>query len=261
MDKNKIKLIEKNLLSYRPKTSIDIDKEIGLIKKYDVEVITIDEDQYPKNLKHIYNPPRVLYVKGKLIPEDYYSIGIVGSRKASFYGQQNAERLGSELAQKGFTVISGMARGIDTYAHKGALKAKGRTIAVLGSGINVVYPPENKTLMDEISRNGAVISEFPIDTRPNRQNFPMRNRIISGLSMGVLVIEAARKSGALITASFALEQGREVFSLPGRVDMSTSRGTLGLIKEGAKLVESVDDILEELHSKPTFQNREFKKNL
>jgi DNA processing protein len=143
-----------------------------------------------------------------------------------------------------------MARGIDTSAHTGVLKAAGRTIAVLGCGINIVYPPENKNLMDKIADNGAVISEFPINATPQRRNFPIRNRIISGLSLGVVIVEAAQKSGALITASFALEQGREVFSVPGKIGVPTSRGTLGLIKEGAKLVEDVDDILEEIRSKP-----------
>ncbi len=188
----------------------------------------------------------MVYLKGELIAEDNSSIAIVGSRRASFYGLSNAEKFASDLSACGFTIVSGMARGIDTYAHRGALKAGGRTIAVLGSGFNHIYPEENKELSEEISRCGAVISEFPIDTKPTRQNFPRRNRIISGLSLGVLVAEAARNSGALITVGFALEQGREVFALPGKVDSPTSFGTNELIKQGAKLVSSIGDILEEL---------------
>jgi DNA processing protein len=190
----------------------------------------------------------VLYVKGKLQPQDKYSIGIVGSRRASFYGLSSAERFASDLSALGYTVISGMARGIDTSSHKGALKAGGRTIAVMGSGFNQIYPSENKGLSEEIAQNGAVISEFPLDVLPLKQNFPRRNRVISGLSLGVLVVEAARNSGALITADFALEQGREVFALPGKVDSGTSFGTNGLIKQGAKLVSCVEDIIEELEA-------------
>ncbi len=253
MDKKKRKLIEKNLASYSGGNPISLDKEIELIKKYNVDIVTVDEARYPENLKHIYNPPPVLYVKGNLIPEDYYNIAIVGSRRASLYGRETAEKLARQLSASGFTVTSGMARGIDTSAHTGVLKVAGRTIAVLGCGINIVYPPENKNLMDKIADSGAVISEFPINTTPQRYNFPIRNRIISGLSLGVVIVEAAQKSGALITASFALEQGREVFSVPGKIGVPTSRGTLGLIKEGAKLVEDVDDILEEIRSKPDAQ--------
>ncbi|MCK4462787.1 MAG: DNA-processing protein DprA, partial [Candidatus Omnitrophica bacterium] len=253
MDKNKSKLIEKNLASYSGGNPVSLDKEMELIKKYNVDIVTIDDERYPENLKHIYSPPPVLYVKGNLLPEDYYNIAIVGSRRASLYGRETAEKLARQLCGRGFTVTSGMARGIDTSAHTGVLKAAGRTIAVLGCGINIVYPPENKNLMDKIADSGAVISEFPINTTPHRHNFPIRNRIISGLALGVVIVEAAQKSGALITASFALEQGREVFSVPGKVGVPTSRGTLGLIKEGAKLVEDVEDILEEIRSKPSAQ--------
>lgn len=235
--------------------SVDIDREIELIEKENIDIITMQDPTYPEHLRHIYAPPLVLYVKGRLFPEDYYGVAIVGTRRASFYGRENAEKFGFQLAERGFTVVSGLARGIDTYAHRGALKAGGRTIAVLGCGVNIVYPSENDKLLEEISKQGAVISEFPMNTQPISQNFPVRNRIISGLSLGVVVVEAAKKSGALITASFALEQGKEVFSVPGRVDVATSRGTLGLIKEGAKLVEGVDDILEELQHPNIYSDR------
>jgi DNA processing protein len=223
----------------------DLDKELISVKKLGLRILTQDDKDYPENLKNIPDPPIVLYVKGELKQEDRLAIGIVGSRRASFYGLTTAQNFASDLSDKGFTIVSGMAHGIDTYAHRGALKAGGRTIAVMGSGFNHIYPTENKGLVEEISRNGAVISEFPVDTLPFKQNFPCRNRVISGLSLGILVAEAARNSGALITADFALEQGREVFAIPGKVDSNNSFGTNGLIKQGAKLVTCVDDILEE----------------
>lgn len=224
----------------------DLDKELKLAKRHDVKIITQDNSEYPLNLKYIPDPPTVLYVKGELLEEDNLAIAIVGSRRASIYGLNSAEKFAYNLSEKGFTIISGMARGIDTYAHKGALKRKGRTLAVIGSGFNQLYPPENKKLAQEISQNGAIISEFPFDMQPLPANFPQRNRVISGLSLGVLVVEAARNSGALITADFALEQGREVFALPGEVDSLNSFGTNSLIKQGAKLVLNIDDIIEEL---------------
>ena len=187
-----------------------IDQELDLAKKQGAEVITYDDDSYPVNLKEIHDPPIVLYLKGVLKTQDVISLAIVGSRRASFYGLSQAEHFAGELAVRGITVISGMARGIDTSAHRGALKAGGRTLAVMGSGFSHPYPPENKDLMEEIAESGVVISEFSLSTPPLRANFPRRNRIISGLSLGVLVVEAARNSGALITADFALEQGREV---------------------------------------------------
>lgn len=223
----------------------DIDREFEFSKKHGLKIITLGDKAYPANLKNIPGAPLVLYVKGELRQEDNYSIAIVGSRRASFYGLTNAEKFAFELSNKGFTIVSGMARGIDTYAHRGSLRAGARTIAVIGSGFNHIYPAENKELAEKIAQKGAVISEFPIDTLPLKQNFPRRNRIISGLSLGVLIAEAAKNSGALITADFALEQGREVFALPGQVNSRTSFGTNGLIKQGAKLVSCVDDILEE----------------
>ena len=225
----------------------DIDEDIDLAKKYNLKIITIDDEEYPENLKQIYDPPIVLYVKGELTGQDKLSVAIVGSRRASFYGLSCAEKFASDLSERNFTIVSGLARGIDTSAHKGALKQGGRTIAVIGSGFRHLYPQENKELAEEISRCGAVISEFPINAKPLSQNFPRRNRVISGLSLGVLVVEAARNSGALITADCALEQGREVFALPGKIDSGNSFGTNGLIKQGAKLVSCADDIIEEFN--------------
>ena len=233
---------------------IDLKKELDLIKKHGVKIITFLDKDYPENLKNIYDPPVVLYVKGKILPEDKLAVAIVGSRLASFYGLQTAERLGFELASHGITIVSGLARGIDSSAHKGALKAKKRTIAVLGSGLANIYPEEHKDLAERISESGAVISEFPMRTIPDKGNFPKRNRIISGLSLGVVCVEAAERSGALITCDCALEQGREVFAVPGKVDSMTSKGTNKLIKQGAKLAQGVEDILEELNLEPFYRS-------
>jgi len=223
-----------------------LDSEFKFIQQQQLDVITYWDSNYPENLKDIPGAPVVLYVKGKFLPQDTLSIAVIGSRKATFYGISQAEQFAQELSLCGLTIVSGMARGIDAFAHKAALKCGGRTIAVMGSGFNRIYPSENAPLVDQIAERGVVVSEFPVNTSPIAQNFPRRNRIISGLSLGVLVIEAARNSGALITADFALEQGRDVFALPGRIDAQTSSGTNGLIKEGAKLVENADDIIEEL---------------
>lgn len=223
----------------------DLEQELASAKKLGLKIITSEDNGYPENLKQIPDPAIVLYIKGELKKEDRLAIGVVGSRKASFYGLTNSEKFAFDLAAAGFTVVSGMAHGVDTYAHKGALKAGGRTIAVMGSGFKHIYPGENRGLAEEISKSGAVISEFPVEALPLKQNFPCRNRVISGLSLGVLVVEAARNSGALITADFALEQGRDVFALPGKVDSGTSFGTNGLIKQGAKLVSCADEVIEE----------------
>ncbi len=233
---------------------IDLKKEMGLINRHGVKIITFLDKDYPENLKNIYDPPVVLYVKGEILPEDKIAIAIVGSRLASFYGLQIAEKLGFELASHGITVVSGLARGIDSSSHKGALKAKKRTIAVLGSGMANIYPDEHKDLARKISESGAVISEFPMNTIPDKGNFPKRNRIISGLSLGVVCVEAAEKSGALITCDCALEQGREVFAVPGKVDSMTSKGTNRLIKQGAKLAQGVEDILEELDMESSYRS-------
>ncbi|MCQ9206986.1 MAG: DNA-processing protein DprA [Omnitrophica bacterium] len=214
----------------------------------EIRKIGISDREYPEALKTIHRAPPKLFVNGEILPGDANAVAIVGARRSTIYGLQQCERLSYDLALKGITIVSGMARGIDTAAHKGALRAGGRTIAVLGSGHGHIYPRENKKLYAEITKNGAVISEFPHETLPMPFNFPARNRIISGLSRGVVVVEAARRSGALITADFALEQGREVFAMPGNISSSRSAGTNALIKGGAKLTESAGDVLEELES-------------
>ena len=210
------------------------------------KLIAIADDGYPVWLRAIPNPPNVLYCDGLVEPRDRQAIAIVGARKATPYGLRITETLARELSGAGFTIVSGLARGIDAAAHRAALEAGGRTIAVLGCGLDVDYPPEHGRLREEIAANGAVVTEFPAGTAPKPSHFPQRNRIISGLSLGVLVIEAAEDSGSLITARLALEQGREVFATPGPVDAPLSRGPHGLIKQGAKLVETVDYIVEEL---------------
>lgn len=234
--------------------SQDLVKEFKSVEKLGLKIIALGAEDYPANLLNIPGSPLVLYVKGTLLAEDNLAISIVGSRQASFYGLSIAEKFAAELAAKGITIVSGMARGIDSHAHRGALKVKGRTIAVIGSGFNNIYPPENEELAHEIACSGAVISEFPIDAKPLKENFPRRNRIISGLSLGVLVVEAAKNSGAMITADFALEQNREVFALPGKIDFPQAFGTNKLIKQGAKLVTSIDDILEEFPLEPVLSN-------
>ena len=222
-----------------------VKKELDLIDKNKFNIITYQDERYPQNLLNIYGRPPYIYVRGNLNKDDI-NIAIVGSRQASTYGRYTTERISRELALKGVTVVSGMARGIDSAAHRGAIAAHGKTIAILGSGLDVIYPPENKKLYEDIIQNGAVISEFPLGTPPRSTNFPARNRIISGMSYGVVIVEAGEKSGSLITARLALEQGREVFAVPGSIDAAGSRGTNKLIKQGAKLIENIDDILEEI---------------
>ena len=224
----------------------EVKRELELIEQHQVALVTFVEDNYPSHLLNIYDPPPFLYVKGELKHEDSRSIAVVGSRFASHYGKSAAESISRDLAQEGLTIVSGMARGIDTCAHRSALTAGGRTIAVLGCGIAVNYPVENKKLKEAIASQGAVLSEFPMSTPPASSHFPMRNRIISGLSLGVVVVEASHRSGSLITARLALEQGREVFAVPGSIDSLRSRGTHKLIKDGAKLVEDAQDIITEV---------------
>jgi len=234
----------KQIVKFRDK--LDIEKEISKIEKQKVSIVTFSDDNYPSNLKSIFDPPIVLYVKGKLLPEDRIAIAMVGTRRPTTYGKMVAEMLSKELGKKEITVVSGLARGIDTCAHKGSLSCGGRTVAVLGCGIDICYPPENRALFDEIGERGAVVSEFSMGTRPEKTNFPVRNRVISGLSLGVVIVEAGSRSGALITAECALEQGREVFAVPGNIFNLETKGTHSLIKQGAKLVEKCDDIIEEI---------------
>jgi DNA processing protein len=222
------------------------EEQIGLCEKNQVQVVTFKDQGYPKNLLTIYDPPPFLFVGGEIKEEDRNAVAMVGCRSASSYGGRIAEKISRELVRTGITIVSGMARGIDSIGHSAALKEKGRTLAVFGSGLDVPYPPENKKLAGQIRSSGAVISEFPLGTQPEAPNFPRRNRLISGLSLGVVIVEAGNKSGALLTAQCALEQNREVFAIPGNLDSKNSQGTNRLIKEGAKLVTTVEDILEEL---------------
>lgn len=234
--------LQKNLLQCRDQ--LDLEKELEGIRQQKIEVITWEDDTYPLSLRNIYDPPPVLFVKGKL-PVGIPAIAIVGTRRPTPYGKAVARELARELSAAGWWVVSGLARGIDACAHQGALESGGKTLAVLGCGIDIVYPRENLSLYQQIEKLGALITEFPLGTPPEAGNFPARNRIISALSRGVVVVEAAESSGALITANFALEQGRDVFAVPGPVTSRLSRGPHALLKEGAKLVENVGDILEE----------------
>jgi len=221
-------------------------EELQQVKRAGVKIVPFTDSSYPARLRMIADPPPLLYVKGELSPQDEKAIAVVGSRSASEYGRRVARELCRGLASLGFTIVSGMARGIDGVAHETALNAQGRTIAALGSGVDRAYPPEHDQLYRRIAETGAVISELPIGTKPLAHHFPARNRLISGLSLGVVVVEATEKSGSLITASFALEQGREVFAVPGEVGSSRSRGAHRLIRQGAKLVETANDIIEEV---------------
>jgi DNA processing protein len=225
-----------------------VEKQLQRIDTYNVRVITYLDPEYPLHLKEIYDAPPLLFVRGTLVEQDAFAVAIVGSRVASDYGKLMARRLANELTERGMTIVSGLARGIDTVAHRGCLEKNGRTIGVLGCGVDVVYPAENKKLMHDIIESGAVISEFPMEAKPESTHFPRRNRIISGLSLGVVVVEAGQRSGALVTAEFALNQNREVFAVPGQVTSMRSKGTNRLIQEGAKLVSGVEDIVEEFAS-------------
>lgn len=218
---------------------------VDKLQSQGIRALTILDYDYPDNLKQIYDPPLVLYYQGIWEMEELHTMGIVGSRRTTVYGERMAEKFGRELAEAGFVIISGMARGVDSYAHRGCLEVGGKTIAVLGSGLDVIYPKENIKLAENIKRTGILLTEYPLGTPPLAINFPARNRIIAGLSLGVLVVEAAVKSGALITADFAMEVGREVFAIPGPITSPNSEGTNNLIKQGAKLVGQVGDILEE----------------
>jgi DNA processing protein len=226
---------------------VDLAAELKRIREFGAAVITQESASYPKPLREIHAPPIVLYVWGELQDRDHHAIGIIGARRTTHYGMESAKKLAYQIAYAGLTVISGLARGIDTAAHQGALAAKGRTIAVIGSGLSKLYPPENQALADKIRNgNGAIVSEFSMEIEPDRQTFPMRNRIISGWSHGVLVVEAGLNSGALITASQALEQGRSVYAVPGHINAPSAMGSNRLIQQGAKLVMSASDILDDL---------------
>jgi len=225
---------------------VDVDGLVQVCHDRGVKIIVETDEDYPSLLRQIPDPPPVLFVRGDLKPQDGMAIGIGGTRHASHYGLRQAERLATALARAGLTIVSGLARGIDAAAHRGAIAAGGRTLAILGSGVLSIYPPEHEQLAEELLAHGALISEAPPLAAPHSGVFPQRNRVISGLSLGVIVVEAGDRSGALITARLAMEQGREVFAVPGRVEDPTSRGCHRLIRDGAKLVETADDVLEEL---------------
>ena len=225
--------------------TVDLGAELKRIDSFGCRVITRADAEYPELLRQIYDPPLVLYVKGQWTSKDKNAVAIVGSRQTTHYGLEVARKLAYQLAYVGVTVVSGGARGIDTAAHQGALTAQGRTVAVLGTGINLVFPPENIELFERIAANGAVITQFPFNRPADKQSFPIRNRIVAGLTLGTVVVEATLSSGALITANFANEYGRQVFAVPGRIDSPRSKGCHDLIKKGAKLCESAEDILSE----------------
>ena len=231
------------LVSWEDK--VDLQGELGRIKEFGCHVVVQTDENYPETLRQIYDPPVVLYVKGELLAKDKNGIAMVGSRLTTHYGVETARKLAYQLAYIGVTVVSGGARGIDTAAHQGALNAKGRTIAVLGTGINLIFPAENAELFERIAAQGAVITQFPFNRKADKQTFPIRNRIVAGMTLGTVVVEANLTSGALITAGMAIENGRQVFAVPGRIDSPRSKGCHDLIKKGAKLCEGAEDILSE----------------
>ena len=233
-----------NLLQHR--AAVDLDKVLDAILEQDVRVLTLLDKDYPKLLKEIDQSPPVLYIRGELMPADEFAVALVGTRKVSAYGQQITRDVSLYLAGNGLTIVSGLARGVDGLAHQHALQAGGRTIAVLGSGVDVIYPPEHRKLADAIVESGAIISDYPMGTQPEGIKFPPRNRIISGLSLATIVIEAGERSGALITADFALEQGRDVFAVPGNVLSPASMGTNRLIQNGSFALVSPKDVLDVL---------------
>ena len=226
-------------------STVPLEAELKRIADFGCQIVTQNDPEYPELLKQIYDPPIVLYVKGSLTAKDKNAIAMVGSRMTTHYGIEAARKLAYQLAYVGVTVVSGGARGIDTAAHQGALTAKGRTIAVLGTGINLVFPPENVELYERIAANGAIMTQFPFNRPADRQTFPIRNRIVAGMTLGTVVVEANLTSGALITSNFAVEYGRQVFAVPGRIDSPRSKGCHELIKKGAKLCEGAEDILSE----------------
>lgn len=223
-----------------------VEQEAAAARERGIAIVTLEDPRYPAPLKQLEDAPIILYIKGRMTEEDRYAVAMVGSRDLSEYGRKIADTIAYGLAARGLTVVSGMARGIDTVSHQGALKAGGRSIAVLGTGLDRPYPSENRELFAQLCERGAVLSEFPLGTAPLRENFPKRNRLISGLSLGVVIVEATSDSGSLITANYALEQGREVFAVPGSVLTRTAEGTNSLIRKGARLVQRAEDIIEEL---------------
>ena len=252
LDSNVIKSIEE----MRP--HIDLVSEMERLDKAGIKVYTFQDDDYPARLREIFDYPPIIYLKGELSLQDEWCIAVVGTRRATVYGKQVTQEIVENLARNKITVVSGLARGIDTIAHRAALEAEGRTVAICACGLDSVYPPENAALARSIVENGALISEYPLGAKPRADNFPRRNRIMSGMSLGVLVIEADEISGAVITAHMALEQNREVFAVPGSILSPMSRGTNTLIQEGAKLVRNCTDILEELNLTANIQQLEMK---
>ncbi|WP_058439465.1 DNA-processing protein DprA [Dehalogenimonas alkenigignens] len=243
------------------RSKVEPARELEKADRFGVSVVTAVSPKYPSRLKEIYDYPPVLYIKGNLLPEDQLSIAVVGTRNPTAYGRQVTEEIVTALSRNNVTIASGLARGIDTISHSSALKAGGRTIGVLGSGVNVIYPPENTAIAKQIIENGALISEYAMDMGPRPENFPRRNRILSGLTLGTLVTEAGEKSGALITAEYALDQNRDVFAIPGNIFSAKSSGTNRLIQQGAKLVRTESDILIELNIESVATQLEFKETL
>jgi DNA processing protein len=231
----------------RERGRIDLDAELDRLERLGVRALTLAHPDYPRLLRHITSPPPVLYVRGELTPADDLAVGIVGTRRATSYGLDLARRFATELAEGGVTVVSGLARGIDTTAHKASLEAGGRTVAVFGCGLDTIYPPQNRALAERIAEQGALVSEYALGTRPDARNFPVRNRIISSLSRGIVVVEAPMRSGALITATFAGDQGREVYAVPGSALSTASAGCHTLIRDGATLVTEAAQVLDALH--------------
>lgn len=230
------------------RSRIDLDAEVQRLERLNVHVVTWESADYPRLLRDIDQPPALLYVRGTLLPADDFAVAVVGTRNASSYGKGIAERLAGGLAENGVTVVSGLALGIDGVSHRAALDAGGRTIAVMGCGLDSIYPARHRQLAEAIEGSGALVSDYALGVKPEARNFPPRNRIISGLSLGTIVVEADRQSGALITLQFALEQGRETFAVPGNIQARTSMGTNDAIQRGeAKLVTSVEDVLNELN--------------
>ena len=244
------------LVTIRPRISVDAEME--KLEHHKVNVLICEDPTYPSRLKEIYDYPPVLYVRGNLPAEDEPCLAVVGTRRPTVYGRQVTEEMATDLARSSITIISGLARGIDSVAHRAALDAGGKTVAVFGSGLDIVYPGENAKLAQAIIERGALVSEYPLGVKPKAENFPLRNRIMSGLSLGVLVVEAGERSGALITAQQAVEQNREVFAIPGSILSPASQGTNRLIQDGAKLVRNYADIIEELNLTIVVQQAEIK---